>query len=60
MIERGGGLGLLHEAAFALRITDCLRPKDFDRDGTIEMHVGRLVHHTHTAFAKPRFNAIVA
>ena len=50
VIERRGGLGLLHEAPLTLRIGDPLRRQDLDRHKAAQVRVAGFVDHTHPAF----------
>ena len=44
MLEGGGGLGLLDEAALTAGIGNELGGKDFERYFAIELHVARSIH----------------
>ena len=52
MIERGGGLGFLHEAALAFRVGDPLGRQDLDGDEAVQVGVTGFVDHAHPAFAE--------
>ena len=60
VIEGGGSLGFLHEAALALRIGRPLAQQDFHRHESIQMKVAGLVDDAHPAFAQLGFDSIVA
>ena len=59
MLEGGGGLGLLDEAALAAGIGNELGGKDFERHFAVELHVARAIHDAHAAPADLVRNLIV-
>jgi hypothetical protein len=51
VIQSRSGLGLLHEAALAVRIGHLFGRQEFDGDEAVQARVPRFVHHTHATLA---------
>src|SRR5438094_3276756 len=60
MIQRGGCLGLLHEASLPLWFSYCLGTEYLDGDGSVQVGIERLVDHAHATLAELRFDPVVA
>ena len=52
MVERGGGLRLVHEAGLGLLVAGELGMEELEGDGAIELRVLGLVHDAHPALAE--------
>ncbi len=52
MIQGGGSLGFLHEAAGALGIGELFGRQDLDGDEAFQAQIARLVDDTHAAFTE--------
>jgi len=52
MIQRRGRLGLLHEAALALRVLQLFRRQNFHRAEAVQVRLTSLPHHPHAAFTE--------
>ena len=60
MIQRGGCLGLLHEASLPLWFSYCLGAEYLDGDGSVQVGIERLLDHAHATLAELRFDPVVA